>query len=202
MNTRNILRSALLVILFVAFAATGMRAQLSTATLSGSVTDPAGAVIPHATITLTQTDTNFTRTATSKDDGSFREEFLPVGPYKVLVTAPGFKSLSRSGIVLAVMQDATLNLSLEIGGTSETVSVSADVPLVNLSDSTLGATVDNVQIENLPLINRDVDRLLQLIPGVQSETPSTTSATRRSRFSPTGRQMGLSVRYRITLTAA
>lgn len=168
MIARNFLRNALFLLFAVAIATTGLHAQLSTATLSGSVTDPAGAAIPNASITLTQTTTNFTRTSTSKEDGSYREEFLPVGPYKVLVSAPGFKSLSRTGIVLSVMQDATLNLSLDIGGASETVSVTADVPLVNISNSELGATVSNEQIDNLPLIGRNVDRLLQLIPGVQS----------------------------------
>lgn len=159
---------ALLALLVAAFASIGAQAQLSTASLSGSITDATGAVVPHARITLTQTDTNFTRNSTSRDDGSFHEEFLPVGPYKVSVVAAGFKTLQRSGIVLAVMQNATLNLALEIGGQSETVSVTSDVPLVNLSNATLGASISNVQIDNLPLINRDVYALLQLTPGVQS----------------------------------
>ncbi|MDR3734145.1 MAG: carboxypeptidase-like regulatory domain-containing protein, partial [Acidobacteriaceae bacterium] len=164
MQFKSTLRRALLMLFIAAFAAMGASAQLSTASLSGTITDATGAVVPSAQITLTQTNTNFTRTAVSKADGSFHEEFLPIGPYKVVVTAPNFKTLERSGIVLSVMQDATLNLTLDIGGQSETVSVTADVPLVNLSDSTLGATVSNVEIDNLPLVNRNVDRLLQLIP--------------------------------------
>ena len=124
--------------------------------------------MPHATITLTQTDTNFIRVSTSKEDGSYHEEFLPVGPYKVSVVAAGFKTLQRTGIVLAVMQSATLNLTLEIGGQTEMISVTADVPLVNFSDSTLGASISNVQIDNLPLVNRDTYSLLSLTPGVQS----------------------------------
>ena len=65
------------------------------------------------------------------------------------------------------MQNASLDLSLEIGGADQTINVSADVPLVNASDSTIGRTVSNVEIDNLPLVNRNVDRLLQLVPGVQ-----------------------------------
>lgn len=168
MNSIHALRSGLFVLLFAALAAIGASAQLSTASLSGTIADSTGAVIPNAKITLTQTNTNFTRVSASKQDGTFHEEFLPIGPYKVSVAAPGFKTLERGGIVLSVMQDATLNLTLEIGGQSETVSVTADVPLVNISDSTLGSTVSNVEIDNLPLVNRNVDRLLQLIPGVQS----------------------------------
>ncbi|HMF54535.1 MAG TPA: carboxypeptidase-like regulatory domain-containing protein, partial [Edaphobacter sp.] len=116
-------------------------AQLSTATISGTIADSSGAVIPNATITLTQTDTNFARVSTTKEDGGYHEEFLPVGPYKVTVTASGFKTLQRSGVVLSVLQNATLNLTLDIGGASETVNVSADVPLVNLGNSTLDQTV-------------------------------------------------------------
>jgi hypothetical protein len=143
-------------------------AQLSTATMFGVVTDPTGAVVPNANITLTQTDTNFTRTITTKADGSFRAEFLPIGPYKASVTASGFKALDRTGITLTVMQEAEVDLALSVGGGGETVDVSADVPLVNLGNSTLGSTIDNRDIDNLPLVNRNVDRLLQLIPGVQA----------------------------------
>ncbi|WP_242617760.1 TonB-dependent receptor [Edaphobacter modestus] len=143
-------------------------AQLSTATMSGTVTDSTGAVVPQATITLTQTDTNFTRVSKSKEDGSYHEEFLPIGPYKITVAAQGFKRLERSGIVLSVMQNASLDLQLEIGTTGESIEVTADVPLVNVGDSALGQTVSNVEIDNLPLVNRDVSRLLQLVPGVQS----------------------------------
>lgn len=160
-------RLFLALLLSVTFCGTG-RAQLSTATLFGTITDATGAVIPKAKITLTQTDTNFTRTTTTKDDGTFREEFLPIGPYKVTVSAPGFRTLQRAGVVLSVMQEAELPLTLENGTATETVTVTSDVPLVNLGNSTLGDTVSNVEIDNLPLVNRNVDRLLQLVPGVQS----------------------------------
>lgn len=168
MNIKHILRWSVFALLIAVFAAVGAQAQLSTASLSGTITDSSGAAIPSAKVTLTQTDTNFARVTTSKGDGTYHEEFLPIGPYKVSVSAPNFKALERSGIVLAVMQDATLNLTLEIGTQSETISVTADVPLVNLSDSVLGDTVSNVEIDNLPLVNRNVDRLLQLVPGVQN----------------------------------
>src|ERR1700678_4507650 len=68
-----------------------LMAQLSTATMFGTITDSTGALVPNAKVTLVQTETNFTRIATTKADGSFREEFLPVGPYKVTAAAPGFK---------------------------------------------------------------------------------------------------------------
>jgi hypothetical protein len=159
-------RWALLAVLVTVFS-TAANAQLSTATLAGTITDSSGAVVPNATITLTQTDTNFTRVSTTKADGTYHEEFLPIGPYKISVAALGFKTLQRSGVVLAVMQNASLDLALEIGGADQTIDVSADIPLVNASNSALGQTVSNVEIDNLPLVNRNVDRLLQLVPGVQ-----------------------------------
>jgi len=150
------------------------RAQLSTATMFGTVTDSTGAAIPNAKATLVQTDTNFTRTFVTRSDGSYREEFLPIGPYKITVEAPGFKTLDRSGIVLSVMQDAELSLALEIGSTEQTVTVTEDVPLVNLGSATLGRTISNVEIENLPLVGRNTYQLLSLTPGVQSNTISNT----------------------------
>ena len=151
-------------------------AQLSTATLSGTITDSTGAAIPGASITLTQTDTNYVRSAKSKDDGSYREEFLPVGPYKISVAASGFKTLDRSGITLTVLQNASLDLQLEIGTTGETIEVTADVPLVNASNSTLGRTISNVEIDNLPLVDRNVYTLLDLTPGVQNNNNAGTGA--------------------------
>jgi outer membrane receptor protein involved in Fe transport len=176
MNVSHLLRRALFALLVVTFLAVGASAQISTASLSGTVTDSTGAVVPQATITLVQTDTNFTRVATSKADGSYHEEFLPVGPYKVSVVAPGFKRLDRGGIVLSVMQAASVNLTLDIGGASETVTVTEDVPLVNLTSAALGASVSNAQIENLPLINRDTFELLQLTPGVQHVSDPPTNS--------------------------
>ena len=160
--------AVLLAAIFAVCGSLHANAQLSTATMFGTITDTTGAVVANATITLVQTDTNFTRTGTTKADGSFHEEFLPIGPYKITVAAPGFKTLERSGVVLAVMQDAELKLQLEVGTAVETVNVTADVPLVNLGNATLGTTVSNLQIDNLPLVGRNTYQLLNLTPGVQS----------------------------------
>ncbi len=142
--------------------------QLTTATMVGSVTDTSGAVIPGATVTLKQTDTDFTRTVTTKSDGTFRDEFLPIGPYKISVAASGFESLERTGIVLSVMQQAEIVLTLKPGETTQTVDVSSDSPLIQLTSATVGRTVSNAEIDNLPLVGRDVYQLFSLTPGVQS----------------------------------
>jgi hypothetical protein len=168
LTTRAVMLAAVCVLL-LGFAGQ-LQAQLSTATMFGTITDSTGAAVPNAKVTLVQTDTNFTRTFPTKSDGSYREEFLPVGPYSITVEAPGFKTLHQAGIVLAVLQIAELTLKLEIGATTESINVTADVPLVNLGSATLGRTVSNVEIDNLPLVNRNVYQLFSLTPGVQSNT--------------------------------
>jgi outer membrane receptor protein involved in Fe transport len=143
-------------------------AQLVTATLFGTVSDSTGAVVPKATVVLTQTDTNFTRQTVTNDRGEYRAEFLPVGPYTAKVDATGFKQLVQSGIVLAATQDAALDFSLQVGTESSVIDVTAEVPLVNMGNSTLGASIDSREIDNLPLVNRDAYQLLNMAPGVQN----------------------------------
>jgi hypothetical protein len=164
---------ALVCALFTIFVSAAS-AQLSTATMFGTITDSTGAAIPNATVTITQTDTNDSRTFVTKADGSYRADFLPVGPYKVKVVAPGFKTLDREGIVLTVTEDAHLDLALPAGGESQTVEVTADIPLLNTGNSTLGRTVSNVEIDNLPLVDRNVYTLLDLTPGVQNNNNAGT----------------------------
>jgi hypothetical protein len=149
-------------------------AQLSTATMFGTVTDPAGASIPKATLTITQTDTGFVRTVVTSEDGAYRAEFLPIGPYKVSVEAGGFKKLDRTGITLTVTEQAHLDFELTVGTSTQTIEVTADVPLLNTGNSTLGRTVDNVEIDNLPLVDRNVYALLDLTPGVQNNNNAGT----------------------------
>lgn len=161
----------MLAIMAVLWTVSG-QAQLSTATVLGNVTDSTGAGIPNAKVTLTQTETGFTRTVISKADGSYRADFLPVGPYKTSASAEGFKTLQQSGLTLTVTQEAQLNLTLQPGGAEQTVEVTAELPLVNTSNATLGRTVTNVEIDNLPLVDRNVYTLLDLTPGVQNNNNS------------------------------
>lgn len=142
--------------------------QVSTATVFGSVTDSTGAAIPNATVLFTQTQTNFTRTTQTNSRGEYRAEFLPVGPYRIKVNAVGFTEIIQTGVVLTVTQQAALDFSLKPGVQSAVVEVTGQVPLVNLGNSVLGATIDNRAIENLPLAGRDTYQLLNLTPGVQN----------------------------------
>jgi Carboxypeptidase regulatory-like domain/TonB-dependent Receptor Plug Domain len=174
MNFIRSLRGTLFALLVVTFAAATASAQLSTATMFGNITDTTGAAIPDATVTLTQTQTNFTRVTKSNGQGEYRSEFLPVGPYTVKVAASGFKETIQSGIVLTATQQAALNFALQIGGETTVVEVSAEVPIVNLGNSVLGRTVDNREVDNLPLVGRNVYQLLNLTPGIQNNTSENT----------------------------
>lgn len=161
------LRTILFVLLSTVFSS-GAFAQLTTATMVGTVTDSTGAVIPGAKVILTQTETNFTRTVVTKGDGTFRDEFLPIGPYKISISANGFKTLQRAGVVLSVMQQAELTFVLQPGESDQTITVTSGAPLIKLDSATVDRTVSNVEIENLPLVGRDAYQLFNLTPGVQS----------------------------------
>jgi outer membrane receptor protein involved in Fe transport len=170
-DTQNSFKHALIAVLTVALflvcGSMSSSAQQITATIFGTVTDSTGAVIGNATVVLTQTQTNFTRETKTNGQGEYRAEFLPVGPYTVKIDATGFKEIVQTGIVLAASQEAALNYSLQTGAESTVVTVTADVPLVNMGNSTLGSTIDNREVDNLPLVNRDAYQLLNITPGVQ-----------------------------------
>jgi len=98
------------------------------------------------------------------------QSFLPIGSYTAKVEASGFQPMEQKGIALTATQHADLNFTLSVGIESTVVQVTSEVPLVNLGNSTLSRTVDSVEVDNLPLVGRNAYRLLDLTPGVQSNT--------------------------------
>jgi hypothetical protein len=171
MTTISKLRSyswKFLLVLLISAAFTGMGvAQLTTATIVGTISDPSGAVVPGASVTATNTSTKFTRTVTSGPQGEYRLDFLPIGPYAVNVSAPGFKAHSQTNITLNLNEQLSNNVTLELGNATETVTVTSEPSLIQSASSSLGRIVDNVEVENLPLVNRDAYQLLSLTAGVQ-----------------------------------
>ncbi len=142
-------------------------AQSTTATMLGTVTDKTGAMVAGAKVTARNMQTNLTRTGSSNEQGEYRIEFLPVGNYELEVNGAGFKKAVVRGIVLQVSVDARADVQLEVGNISEAVSVSAEIPLVNTNSPELGRTIENAEITNLPLVNRNVYSLLDITPGVE-----------------------------------
>jgi hypothetical protein len=150
----------------------GARAQVTTTTLFGQVTDAKGAAVAGAEVNAMNQETSVSRSAQSNDQGEYRIEFLPIGNYSVGVTAAGFKKFVQAGVVLDVGKATRADASLQIGDVTTTISVEATLPLVDTENATLGRLVENAEVESLPIVNRNVYTLLQLTPGVQSSQNS------------------------------
>src|SRR5467141_1637162 len=147
-----------------------LRAQLTTTAIYGRVTDANGGMIPGAQVAVLNTDTNLSRAAQTNADGEYRIEFLPVGNYRVEIAAQAFKRFVRAGIVLEVSVAARVDALLQLGDVSQTVTVAESVPLVDTTSPEIGRTIENEEVVNLPLVNRNAYELLQLTPGVQNSS--------------------------------
>ena len=153
--------------------------QLPTATILGVVKDSSGAVVPDVAITARSTSTGQTRTATSGPDGSYRFSALPVGPYELRAEHAGFQSELRGGLVLAVSDEAVVNFTLQVGGVEQTVSVTAEAPLVNTTSGSLGGLVNEEKVADLPLNGRNYLDLTLMQPGIvqhKNTSPTAPSA--------------------------
>ena len=174
---RSIIVVAVLAWLAVFPLARAASAQVTTATIVGTVLDASGGALPGVTVTARNVDTGFVHNVPSSDTGAYRLEFLPIGPYVVEATLQGFKTASRGGIVLNVNDSVRVDFSLEIGVVTETVTVVAGSPLVNTVTSDISKTIDDVAIQSLPMVDRNTYSLLDLTPGVQSNNNGVASAS-------------------------
>jgi len=145
-------------------------AQLTTASIVGTITDKTGAVIPGATVTATSDDTHFTRSATTEADGSYRLDFLPIGHYSVLIAAHGFTTVDQKNVVLVLNEEQNLSPALDTGTANTEVTVTDAPPMIQTTVSSVGRNITNVEVDNLPLVGRNVYDLITLAPGVQSNT--------------------------------
>jgi len=153
-------------------------AQVTTATVVGTVTDPGGSAVPGATVMARNLDNGLTRTVTSGDEGTYRLEFLPVGKYAVEVTYTGFKKAYVSDIVLQVNDTTRVDVALTVGQVSETVTIAESAsPAINTSTPEIGRTIQSAEITSLPLVERNVYTLLDLTPGVQSNNNGVATAS-------------------------
>ncbi len=156
-----------LAVLLVFAAGPAAQAQLPTATVLGVVKDSTGAVVPGANITVRSTDTGQSRAAVTSADGSYRVPALPVGNYEVRVEHTGFQAALQSGLTLTVAQEAVVNFSLQVGAMEQTVSVTAEAPLVNTTTGSLGGLVDEQKVADLPLNGRNFIDLTMMQTGVE-----------------------------------
>jgi len=153
-------------------------AQLAGATLTGVVTDKSGAVVGGATIQIKNLDNGQVREVSSNASGLYSAPNLPPGPYEVKVTASGFTSAVQKGIELNVGMEQALNITLQVGKVNETVEVNDLTPAIETTSSTVGATVEQRTVVELPLNGRDWTQLATLQPGVISvRAQASTGAT-------------------------
>jgi hypothetical protein len=163
---RHAARVATLPFLLLAFLA-GIRAQVNTGTVLGTVTDPSGAAVAAAKVTASNEATGFVRSTQSASDGSFLLPLLPIGErYRLQVEAAGFRPFVQTGIELQLNQNARVDAVLQIGNVSEAVEVSAAAPLVDTYSSEGGEVMEQRRIVELPLNGRNALQLATLLPGV------------------------------------
>jgi hypothetical protein len=132
----------------------------------GSVTDQTGGVIAGATVTITDVDRGVSRTLTTDDAGEYNAPNLVPGKYTVRAEAKGFKTVERQNLILEVAKEPRVDLTLQPGEQTQTVTVTESIPLVETTNATLGGTLNNADIADLPLNGRDYQNLLGLRPGV------------------------------------
>src|SRR5438876_1518722 len=118
------------------------------AAISGFVRDTTGAVIPGVTVTVKHIESGLTRTAVTSENGGYTIPLLPVGPYELTTDLPGFKQQVRRGINLVIGQEAIVNLTLEVGGAAEHVTVIEEAPLVNTTLSSTSGLINEGQIKD------------------------------------------------------
>src|SRR6266550_2636618 len=170
----KLLLSSLFALILVLAVASRVSAA-STARIEGVVTDATGAALPGTTVTATNVGTNAARVDVSDVHGSYSIPALPVGDYRVSADLSGFKQQIIS-ITLTVGQVARQDFKMQLGGVSETVTVTAAAPMVEKSTSEISTLIESKQIENLPLNGRNFTQLATLTPGVNRGIPGSNSA--------------------------
>src|SRR5260370_7114733 len=168
-----------LVALFVAIllvAAPALLAQSAgTSGLTGTVTDPSGAAVPNVTVTVTSSNTNQARTATTGGDGVYRFTLLPPGNYKVRFSANGFKTAEISAVTLNVTETPVLDRALEVGAQTDQVTVEATAETLQTATSSLGTTVGARAVVELPLSSRNFTAIIGMSAGANASVGNATA---------------------------
>src|SRR4030095_398148 len=154
--------------------------------ITGTVKDPTDAPIPGVTVRVLNLDTGIQQQTLTNEDGVFRISALVPGNYNVLAELPGFSKLTRGPIVLQVSQTLAIDLPLQIGQLSQSVSVSEAAPLLESQTSDIGQAIDRGKLETLPLPNRAASSLAALAPGVVMIDAGTGTAENYPVFSVAG----------------
>jgi hypothetical protein len=143
-------------------------AAAQTATLTGRILDPSGAVVPQARVAARNVETGVVSITETTLEGYYTVPALPPGRYELTVSKPGFVPVRQAGIELQVQQVARLDVTLQVGAVAEAVEVRAEVPLLDSESSTLGQVIGTRQVTELPLLGRNTYALAMLVPGVRN----------------------------------
>lgn len=158
---------ARITLVFMLLAALSLSAQTFRGTILGTVTDPSGAVLPGAKVTVKNAGTGLERTTDTSADGSYSLPELPIGTYTVTVVLNGFQTFQANGVTVDVASERRVDAGMKTGQVSTTVQVSADeLPLVETTTNTLGGVLTAQTVENMPVNGRDYTKLIYLNPGV------------------------------------
>src|ERR1700735_2082552 len=140
--------------------------QSTTGRILGTLTDQSGAAVRGASVVITDVQRGTSRTMTTDESGGYAGPDLQPGTYRIRVEVKGFKSVERPNVQIEVATDVRVDFTLQPGQVSETVTITEEVPLINPTSATLGGTLSNKEINDLPLNGRNYENLLQLRPGV------------------------------------
>ncbi|WP_049780915.1 TonB-dependent receptor [Terriglobus saanensis] len=173
-HVRTLLRIAIVAVCVCMNISGNAFAQTITGSVSGTVTDPSGAVVKGATVIVTNVDTGVSVTDTTNGSGIFNLRFLQIGRYKVVTNANGFQSQSYGPFPLEINQVAKVDVKLMVGTSTTTVEITDTLmPLLDTEDSTIATTLTANAIENIPLSGRNWSSLSLFVPGATSSNPST-----------------------------
>ncbi|HZQ21882.1 MAG TPA: TonB-dependent receptor [Terriglobales bacterium] len=176
----RILRASLLLLVAGGLlSSVGIQAQSTNATVNGLVTDITGAVIVGASVQAINENTNIAYPTTTNESGVYSLPILPPGKYRMQVSHPAFKTVVKPDIILNVQDARAVNFTLEVGATSETVTVQSALPLINTESAGIRQVVDSRAIGSIPLNGRNYLDLVQLSPGVTVNTNARSDLTDR-----------------------
>ena len=156
---------------------TGLAFAQASSTINGRVLDQGDAVLPGVTVTVTNTATGVVRTAVTNDQGVYFMPALDSGVYSVSTDLPGFAAAARSGINVGVNQTLTIDFQMTVAGLQESLTVTGEAPLIEVTQSKVASSIEATELQNLPMIARNVSGMLALLPGAVQIEPTHRSKT-------------------------
>jgi Carboxypeptidase regulatory-like domain/TonB dependent receptor-like, beta-barrel len=184
--TRILRNSLALMICCAVLGIISLQAQVDTGSITGTVTDPSGAVVSGAKITLLNEGTGASLSTTTGGDGGYTFSPVRIGSYTLDATAQGFKTVSQTHVVVNVSANVLANFKLQTGAVTETVEVTSSIPVLQTQDASLGQVMDTQSVNNLPLNGRNFTFLAQLSAGVNSPQADTRGNAASGAFSANG----------------